>query len=243
MKTTKYFGFSILLSGLIIFQSCSKDGGPIKGEGPVVQQYYTLPGISAIGLSIDANVYVAYGDTQEVRIVGQQNIINNIEKYVDPEGFWYIDYDRNVRSHEGISIYLTTDKMDYIHISGSGSVYGQNMFPDTVNVDLNISGSGNISMVMNADVLRSTISGSGEINLSGSAYEHQIHISGSGDVKAFGLPTTNTIIDISGSGNSEVNVATYLSIHISGSGNVYYIGNPLIESDISGSGEIINSNK
>jgi hypothetical protein len=242
MKFNKFLTAALILAGSIIIVSCGKDGGPIKGEGPIVQQHYTLPAVSAIGLSVDANVYLTHGEPQEIMIEGQQNIIDNIEKYVDADGFWQIRYDRNVRSHDGISIYITSQKIDYVHLSGSGSVSCQNIFPDTLNVDLNISGSGNISMMLNANVLKSTISGSGEIFLTGSAFEHQIHISGSGNVKAFGLPTYNTFVNISGSGDSEVNVENLLDVHISGSGNVYYRGNPTINSDISGSGEIHNSN-
>ncbi|MBM3435033.1 MAG: DUF2807 domain-containing protein [Bacteroidetes bacterium] len=242
MKNNKYFFAIIFVTGLFLIVSCSKDSRPIRGDGPIVRQYYTLPDISGIALSIDANVHLVHGDTQEVYIEGQQNIIDNIEKYVDTDGFWYITYDRNVRDHAGVNIYLTTSMVDYIHVSGSGSVSCQNIFPDTVNVDLNISGSGNISMILNAEVLRSTISGSGEINVSGSAYEHQIHISGSGNIKAFDLPTYITYVNISGSGYTEVNVENLLDVHISGSGDVYYVGNPTINSDISGSGSIHNSN-
>lgn len=242
MKTSNLILALTIITGSVLTISCGKDSGPIKGEGPTVQQYYTLPDISAIALSIDADVILTHGEPQEIMIEGQQNIIDNIEKYVTSEGLWQIGYYRNVKSHSGVRIFITTSLMDYINVSGSGAVNCQNIFTDTVNVDLNISGSGNISMNLNAGILKSTISGSGEIFLNGSAYEHQIHMSGSGNVKAFGLPTYNTFVDISGSGNSEVNVENLLDVHISGSGNVYYIGNPTINSSISGSGGIYNSN-
>jgi hypothetical protein len=121
-------------------------------------------------------------------------------------------------------------------------VTSTNIFPDTVNADLMISGSGNISMMLNAGLLKSTISGSGEIDLTGSADEHRIAISGSGDIRSFGMPTLNTFISISGSGSCEVNVQNLLDVNISGSGDVYYIGYPEITSDISGSGGIYNRN-
>jgi len=242
MKTLNLILALIIFTGTVLIVSCNKEGGPIKGEGPTVQQYYTLPDVSGIALSIDANVILTHGEPQEIMIEGQQNIIDNIEKYVTSDGFWQISYYRNVKSHSGVSIYITTSLMEYINISGSGSVNSINLFPDTVNVDLNISGSGNISMNLVAGILKSTISGSGEIFLYGSAYEHQILISGSGNVKAFELPTYNTFVNISGSGYSQVNVENLLDVHISGSGNVYYIGNPVINSDISGSGGIYNSN-
>jgi hypothetical protein len=231
----------ILLGSFIA--SCDKDSGPIKGQGPIVEQSFVLPTISAINLSIDANVILTHGESEEVRIQGQQNIIENIEKYVTSDGYWNITYFKNVRNHDGVTIHITSPLVDYISINGSGSVNTTNLFADSVNVYLNISGSGNISFNTTAQLTESYISGSGEIYLAGSSYEHRIHISGSGSLKAFNFPTQVTHIDISGSGDCEVNVSDLLDVKISGSGNVYYIGYPQITSDISGSGEIHNANK
>lgn len=226
----------------VVFVSCDKDSGPIKGQGAIVEQTFVLPTVSGISLSIDANVVLSHGDAEEVKIQGQQNIIDNIEKYVTSDGYWNISYFKNVKNHAGVTIYITSPLIDYISISGSGSVNSTNVFADSVNVYLNISGSGNITFNTIAELTESYISGSGQIFISGSSYEHRIHISGSGEMKAFNFTTYITHIDISGSGDSEVNVENLLDVKISGSGNVYYIGNPQIISDISGSGEIHNSN-
>ncbi len=231
----------LLLCSVII--SCDKDSGPIKGQGPVVEQSFVLPTISAVALNIDANVILTHGETEEVLIEGQQNIIDNIEKYVTADGYWNISYFKNVRSSAGVTIHITSPLVDYISISGSGSVNTTNLFPDSVNTYLNISGSGNIAFNTVAQTTESYISGSGEIYLTGSSFEHRIHISGSGSVRAFNFTTSITYVNISGSGNSEVNVSSLLDGKISGSGNVYYIGYPQINSDISGSGGIHNANK
>jgi hypothetical protein len=231
-----------MLAILALFTSCEKHGGSMKGSGPVVQQEFNLPQISAVALSIDANVILTRGDSQTVVIEGQQNIINNIEKYVTSDGYWSIGYYKSVRKHAGVKIYITTPTVDYATISGSGSIQSTNTFTDTTNVYLKISGSGNISINTHAHIIESFISGSGRIQLGGSAFEHRIDISGSGNVQAFDLVTTNTYVKISGSGSSEVWVTDYLDVIISGSGNVYYRGNPQINVNITGSGGIIDSN-
>ena len=235
----------ILLATLFIglgLSSCSKYTNRIKGQGPIVKQTVELPSISAVSLSIDANVTLTHGDSQTVLIEGQQNIINNIEKYVTSEGMWRIGYHNSVTSHSGVKIYITSPYIDYATVSGSGNVEGTNHFPDSANVFIGISGSGNISLSTDANIIESEISGSGQIFLSGSAFEHNINISGSGNVKAIGMNTRNTYVRISGSGNSEVAVEDYLHVDISGSGSVYYKGSPDIDADISGSGSIINWN-
>lgn len=222
--------------------SCTRFTNQIKGQGPVVSQTYELPPVSAVALSIDANVILTRGDSQTVRIEGQQNIINNIEKYITSQGMWNIGYQHPVTSHAGVKIYITAPHIDYARVSGSGSIESTSHFPDSTNVHLNISGSGNISMDLDAHIIETVISGSGRVFLKGSAYEHSINISGSGDVKAMELITNNTYVKISGSGNSEVYAADYLNVDISGSGNVFYQGDPDIDGKISGSGSIINWN-
>ena len=233
---------TILLLGSIMV-SCNKETGSIKGQGPIVEQTFILPTVSAISLNIDANVVLSHNETDEIRIEGQQNIISNIKMYVTADGFWDISYFNNVKSHAGVTIYISSPFIDYITISGSGSVNTVNTFPDSTNVYLKISGSGNISFNTIAQMTDSEISGSGEIYLTGSSYEHRIRISGSGSARAFNFPTSVTNVNVSGSGNTEVNVSNLLDVRISGSGNVYYIGYPQITTDISGSGDVISANK
>jgi len=242
MKNIKLIIPAAIIAFSLFITSCSKNGSPIKGSGPVVTESFDLPDVSAISLSIDANVVITYGETQEITIEGQQNIIDNIEKYVNNDGYWRIEYYRSVRNHAGVTVYITTPEMDYITISGSGSVETTNHFPDMPDVYLRISGSGHISMDVETDLIESEISGSGSIHLSGSATEQSIDISGSGNVHGFNLITQKTYVKISGSGSSEVYAEDLLDVKISGSGNVYYKGNPQIDVNISGSGAVINSN-
>ena len=138
----------ILLAAIFIgfgLSSCTKYTNNIKGQGPIVQQTFELPPISAVSLSIDANVFLTHGDSQTVMIEGQQNIINNIEKYVSSDGMWRIGYHNSVNNHAGVRILITSPYIDHASISGSGNVESTNHFPDSTNVYLGISGSGNIS--------------------------------------------------------------------------------------------------
>lgn len=241
MKNLNFKLIAVLVVLAVFVSSCGKDGGRVKGDGPIVSQSFDLPTINGIALSIDAEVILTEGESQEVRIEAQQNIINNIEKYVS-NGIWNIDFYNNVGSHASIRIFVTSKVLDYASISGSGYIHTENTYTDTTNLYLKISGSGNISVQTIADLIESDISGSGEIRANGSANEHRINISGSGSIKAFGLETKNTSVDISGSGNSEVFANDFLDVKISGSGSVFYMGNPQINVNISGSGGVVDSN-
>ncbi|MBN2175584.1 MAG: DUF2807 domain-containing protein [Bacteroidales bacterium] len=242
MKHFKLSTFVLIPLTFLFLMGCSGNGKRIKGSGPIVSQDFDMPDISGVSLSIDADVVITRGDTQAVRIEGQQNIINNIEKIVNSNGIWNIGYYNPVKDHAGITIYITCQHFDYATISGSGDIETTNYFSDTTNVDLKISGSGNIHLKTDAYIIDSEISGSGQIYLEGTAYEHRVNISGSGDVRAYNLETVNTYIRISGSGSSQVNASGILDVTISGSGNVYYLGTPQISINISGSGGVYSSN-
>ncbi len=242
MKKIKIYLPIALIALALIFSSCTKDGRNIKGTGPIVEREFNLPPISGTALAIDANVIVTRSDSQTVRIRGQQNIIDNIEKVVSSDGIWGIGYYNSVRNHAGITIYITTPHYDYATISGSGNTETTNYFSDSTNVYLRISGSGNIIMKNDAKIVECEISGSGNISLYGSAISQYINISGSGNVSAFGMEVYESFIKISGSGSSQVNVENYLDVNISGSGSVFYKGNPDLKLNISGSGGVINSN-
>src|SRR5210317_2063695 len=94
-KRNQILALALLLAAFGL-SSCTKYNNRIKGQGPVVKQTFDLPPVSALSLSIDANVILTHGDSQTVMIEGQQNIINNIDKLVSAQGMWNIGYIHSV---------------------------------------------------------------------------------------------------------------------------------------------------
>ena len=105
-------------------------------------------------------------------------------------------------------------------------------------VDAQISGSGDLSLELEARSVIARISGSGGIAMSGRTESLETRISGSGGLSAFDLETGNASIRISGSGSCKVHVKDELDVHISGSGSVDYKGNPKVNVSGSGSGSV-----
>ena len=238
MKTLNTKPLSILLISLtILTSSCFRDGiTGIRGSGPIVSEEVYPDEFTGIDLRISGDVIITKGDQLEVIIEAQQNIINNIMHRVRG-GIWNIEFDRNVKNHDGITIFIIVPEIEELEISGSGDITSTSDFV-TNNLDLSISGSGNISFEIEAKNVYSHISGSGNVNLRGSTDNHNAHISGSGSINTFSLISDNCDINISGSGNTNVYVTDNLDVEISGSGSVYYKGYPSVFSNISGSGNI-----
>jgi len=70
----------------------------------------------------------------------------------------------------------------------------------------------------------------------------KVRLTGSGSFFGFPLTTNFCDVDISGSGECEITVNERLDVVIDGSGSVYYKGSPLIQEDISGSGQVLDTN-
>ncbi len=239
MKTTK---LSLLLIALVFtLSSCGEKIICKKASGPSVTETIELPPIDGIDLSIAADINLTYGETQSISVTAQQDVLDELERDVRGNT-WYISLDNCVRNHDDITIDITIPELTRIDISGSGDVYTTNTFLEQGNLDLNISGSGDLDIAFEGGDVDSRISGSGDVKLEGSATSISQRVSGSGTLKAFDMPCQTADFNVSGSGSAEVTVSDQLDVRVSGSGDVYYKGQPILNVDITGSGDVINAN-
>ncbi|MBK8491511.1 MAG: DUF2807 domain-containing protein [Saprospirales bacterium] len=211
-----------------------------RGQGPTVTRVLELPSFSGIDLKISGNVVLRQGSEQYVEVEGQANIIDLLKLNVN-NNTWDIKFTDCVRDHDELTFYITLPEITNLDISGSGKIYGDNLFEGD-NLDLRISGSGDLDLALDYQKLDSRISGSGDIRLEGDATKFDLDISGSGDYHAFNLKTEKGDVKISGSGKAEVYVTDNLDVKITGSGSVYYIGNPNLDIQITGSGKVVDAN-
>jgi hypothetical protein len=238
MKALKVTSLIIVLVTLVSSQSFAQWWrGGIRGEGPKITKTLDVDNFDGVGLSINADLYLTQGDSYSFRIEAQENIIENIETDIDG-GYLKIKFDKNVGRHAGITIWITMPTLTKAYLSGSGLIKSERPFKGLGNLEVGISGSGDIDLAFDAADVNTRISGSGDIRLNGSARNMEIRISGSGEVAAGGLTTNNCSVRISGSGDCEVNAEGDLVVSTSGSGDVYYRGRPRVKAKVSGSGEV-----
>lgn len=248
-----------LLLITLIFIGCKKaqdgmdgmdgmDGNPncISASGNIITSHLNLASFNGINLLISDNVTIKQGASQDVKLIGHENVINDIKPDV-VDGIWRIEFNNNncYKNHQ-LSIEITVPEINNVKLSGSGSIMLEN-FINQNNLSIENSGSGNISINGFEGISNSTIvlSGSGTIysNLDiNSLTDLTISNSGSGDFIGFNLAPDNCIINSSGSGKSEITVNNDLNVTISGSGNVFYKGMPTITQSITGSGSLIDAN-
>lgn len=214
--------------------------GCLNGSGPIVSETIILPDFTGIDVRMSARVFVRQGDEFEVTVEGKQNIIDELERDVH-NGIWRIEIDRCVRDVGELTVFVTMPDITSLKMSGSGDIISENTLI-VQDINLEISGSGDIDLSLEADDIDSRISGSGDLILEGLADELDLTISGSGDLRAFGLTLRTADINITGSGDAEVFVNELLIVRISGSGDVFFKGDPTIDTTITGSGRVVDAN-
>lgn len=239
---------------------CNGGSFCMRPEGAYVTEEVALEAFTGIDLCIDGDVTLHRDSVQRVTISGYENIVDNVERNV-VGGVWEISFDECVRRTGDLQIDIWVPTIDKVILSGSGDIEGLDAFTTSGTLEVSVTGSGEVDLVADADIVRAkitgsgdidlvthaqvveaTITGSGDIELEGSADDCHHKITGSGSILAFDMPCTTATVEILGSGNCELTVSDLLDVRISGSGNVYYKGEPTTDVTITGSGSVKHVN-
>lgn len=247
MKMMKFKWMVMGLAMTLTVSSCfidinDDDGlfGCVDGSGPIVTETLNLADFTGIRLNLPVEVILRQGEIQEVTVEGKQNIINKLERDIR-NGIWDIETKDCIRDIGNMKIFITIPDITDLAIAGSGNIFGENVFV-IQDIDLGISGSGDMDLALECDDITLNITGSGNIKLEGTADGLDFKITGSGDINAFNLAALRARVDITGSGNAEVSAQDELDVKISGSGDVRYKGNPNLNVSITGSGKVEDAN-
>jgi hypothetical protein len=166
-----------------------------------------------------------------------------------------------IRSSENIRITVTVPDLNHIDLNGSGIIWCDTLSTQNLEVDLDgsgtiqcvsllvptlemdMSGSGKIEADGTFTDVHTMIDGSGDVILYGESQTTDLNISGSGMISAGELFTGTCHATITGSGTIYTWVKDLLEVDISGSGIVYYYGDaPVVNTHITGSGQVIKRN-
>ncbi|ASZ14580.1 DUF2807 domain-containing protein [Chitinophaga pendula] len=230
---------SAIMVGALLLSSCHVSGQRVNGSGNVAKEERQVGEFDGVILRGSMDVYVQQGTAKAAVIEAEDNIIPYIQ-LDNRGGMLTVDVRKgvNLRTHKGIKIYLTTSTINKAVLSGSGDLALKGPFSSKEKVDVDLSGSGNITGNLSGPSVEVGISGSGNVQLKGSTKDFELHTSGSGDFDGGDLLSENALVKISGSGNAKVHASVRLETNISGSGDVRYKGSPQIDSRIHGSGSV-----
>lgn len=219
------------------------DGGTfgcLDGSGARITETLILDSFTGVEVSLPAKVTITQGPVQEVVVEGRESIVQNLELEVR-NNIWVITIDGCVNNVGDLNVFITIPDVTSLGITGAGEIISDNVLV-IGDLDVDIAGSGDIDLAVEADDIDSEIIGSGKIFLEGIADEIDFEIAGSGDYKTFNLQSRDAEVKIIGSGDAEVFVTDKLKVEISGSGDVFYKGNPSLDLSVTGSGQVVDAN-
>lgn len=239
MKRSIIVIFTILL-GVFGLSSCNTYN-IIEGSGIVQTEFRRMAYFNKIELYFPAEVIIRQGNTKDIEITAESNIIDLVYSRVSGNTL-ILDDNGRLRSSHNVKIYVQVPDINAIFVSGSGRVISDNKI-FSKNMNLRLSGSGLIDVALDVkNDLVADLSGSGLIFMEGDTYNGIYDVSGSGKIESFGMHADNSDIIIRGSGRCETTALSNLGVTISGSGSVWFRGNPRISQRISGSGKIFDAN-
>lgn len=233
-----------LVLALMAISTISAQWKKIKGNGNVVTVERSTADYDEIAVAGWFDVRIVEGTEGALTIKGEENLLEYIKTEVkDDKLVVKVQKGVNLRPSSwgnggGILVTIPVKEVSAVSLSGSGDVVSDIKLKAN-NFAARVSGSGDMSLMVEAETVEASLSGSGDISLSGKAGNFEVRVSGSGDVKAYELNADKVEATISGSADVKVTVNEMLVARVSGSGDIHYRGDPKkIDSKASGSGEI-----
>lgn len=238
MKTALTITLAILATTTITNAQWNK----IKGNGNTVTIERSVGDYDKVALAGWYDVELVDGKEGELTLTGESNLLEYIKTEVK-DGKLTIKTKKGANLkpsnwNEGILITVPVEEISAVALSGSGDIVGKTVLKSN-SFKTSISGSGDITLEIEAESVNASMSGSGDINLSGKATDFDVSVSGSGDIRAYDLNADFVEAQVSGSADIKVTANEMLKARVSGSGDISYKGNPKkIDTKSSGSGNI-----
>lgn len=234
MKSFLTLLFAIISIGF--FSSCQK----VKGEGEITTEERPTTRFTDVNSEIGDKVIITQGGDYKITINGQQNIINQIETFVEYNKLT-IRYKSGakIESHKPLEVFVNLPELKHVLLNGSGDMVLLHQI-EANNLAFSILGSGKIiADAVHSNTITTNINGTGSLEVSsGKTRTETLNLFGSGHIDFSNMVADTATVVLSGSGDIKVNVTNYLEAKISGSGTIYYTGDPEIIKDIKGSGEV-----
>jgi len=248
----------MILSMMFFYSSYSQTFISVKGTGPSIDKKLNVSDFKGIDVSGGFDVILVQGSSESLTLTAQDNLFEYITAKVE-NGTLKIYTRNNLRPTQPIKARITFKEISNLKVSGGGDVYSES--PVSVQtLDVNISGGGDFSSVINSEELKCMISGGGDAEIGGKTKDYNISVSGGGDLEskvsaeriscriAGGgdlflrneAQASEAAIEINGGGDVDMKMsAEKLRCSVSGGGDALISGQASeFEIDINGGGDV-----
>lgn len=224
----------ILILSLLVFSFQNANAqwwssnNKIEGNGNPTSETRKVSDYDEVHLQGFMDVNLVAGPEGNLKIEAESNLLEYIVTEVKG-GKLSISikkgYDLRPSRNEEILITVPFETLTQVSLTGSGDITSSDEIKaDTFEV--HVTGSGDVSLHLNAGSVQGKVVGSGDLDLQGKARDLEFVVTGSGDIEASRLQAARATATVSGSGGIEVHATEALKSRVSGSGDIRYIGNP-----------------
>ncbi len=193
------------------------------------------------GIKVGGAFKVVLNQTGKYKLVveAEEDILDRVRTEVKGDVLHIdMEWDWSWKGNDDITIFIDFKDLEYLEVSGAADVKTKGPI-DANNLDMNVSGAGDLDLEVNAKTIDVTVSGAGDLRISGSIDRQQVRLSGAADYKAQHLKSKYTYAKASGAGSMVVYASEEIEAYASGAGSVKYYGDPVKEtSKASGAGSI-----
>ena len=234
---------SILIIACLLFAStsCAQWGKSIKGNGNMTTVTRTTSDYDGVKCAGSFDYVLVEGTEGKITIEGEENLIEYIITEIKNGSLVVkVKNDVNLKTSRNKSIKITIPfkEIENVSLAGSGDLWNDNVLASD-NLDISLTGSGDIILNIKASKTKASITGSGDVTLKGTTNVLEASVTGSGDFHGFDLEVNDTDVSVTGSGDAKVVCNENLKARVTGSGDIVYKGNPKTEdTKVSGSGSI-----
>ena len=186
----------------------------------------SVSSFTKVSFRMPGKLYLKQGNTNSVELEGDRETLGKVEAIVkegkliigpEDENRWFNWRDWDDKK---IIAYVTIKDVDGVYVSGSGDLIAETKLTGG-NMELKVSGSGNLTAEIEAADVDANVSGSGDLHLKGKMRSLDSNISGSGGISMDGTISSFADVTISGSGKFMASgSASEIKTNISGSGRI-----------------------
>jgi hypothetical protein len=230
---------NLILLFAILLQSCTANFSS-KSENQVSDEQ-AVDGATKLKISGVFNLYLSQGDQPNLRIEGDEKMIQKLQ--VTRDGDWLeLDFEKVnenfFKKNSKLDVYLTLSQLEEFVFEGVGNIKTESSFV-VDNISITGDGVGNLNLELQANKINAVFSMLGNINLRGAVNTIDLSNDGLGNVDASNLIAQDMKLKSSGIGRVSIHCEGDLSITVDGIGSVSYKGNPnVIKEQINGIGKV-----
>jgi len=238
MNTLLHYSITIAFI-LFSFTIGNAQSKRVKGNGNVSTKIHTTEDYNEVSVVGFMDVFLENGKEGSITVTTDENI----HEYVSIESkngklIIKIKNNVNISTKNGLHITVPFIDLDNVSLTGSGDVLTKSVIKTTA-FEVELTGSGDMILEVEATTIDAKITGSGDLRLTGKSNELEIKITGSGDFVSKNLKSQRVEAYVSGSGDASVYASESIKARVHGSGDIIYYGNPKTSNNkVMGSGDI-----